>query len=488
MLLERLYDDQLAQASYLVGAEKSDAAVVIDPNRDVERYVEAAAKAKRRITHVTETHIHADFVSGARELARRTQAQLLLSGEGGEDWQYVVAPGDAAVLLMNGDRFEVGEVSFEVVHTPGHTPEHVTFVVTDGATADRPVGMFTGDFIFVGDVGRPDLLERAARKVGTMETSARALFQSLRRMRAYPDYLQLWPGHGAGSACGKSLGAMPFTTLGYEKLFNWAFQVDNEDAFVRMVLEGQPEPPRYFARMKRINRDGPPPRGKSLPREPLDVAAVAHTIEQNTAIVVDARSSRQFTGGHIRGSLNIPRGGSFATWAGSLLPEDRDVVLLVAGDGARGLAAATELAHTLSLVGIDRVMGWAGDAVFEEARLPAMNGRLERMPTIDAAGLSERSADPNLLMIDVRSEAEWNEGHIPGSVHRFLGDLPERSEELQRQRPIVVFCQTGTRSSIAASLLRARGFEDVTNFPGGVAEWQRSGFTVEAGEVSADSH
>ena len=487
MLLERLYDDQLAQASYLIGAEKSDAAVVIDPNRNVERYVEAAAKARRRITHVTETHIHADFVSGARELARRTGAQLLLSGEGGEDWQYVVAPDDAVVLLMNGDRFQVGEVSFEVVHTPGHTPEHLTFLVTDGATADRPVAMFTGDFIFVGDVGRPDLLERAARKVGTMESSARALFQSLRRMRAYPDYLQLWPGHGAGSACGKSLGAMPSTTLGYEKLFNWAFQVDNEDTFVRMVLEGQPEPPRYFARMKRLNRDGMPPRSSELPKDPLDAAAVTTIIEQGTAIVVDARSSRQFTSGHLHGTLNIPRGGSFATWAGSLLPDDRDIILLVSGDGTRGLAAATSLAHTLSLVGIDRVAGWAGDAVFE-SRGRAQDGRLERMPTIDAAGLAERSTDPNLLMIDVRSEAEWNAGHIPGSIHRFLGDLPERSEELPRHQPIVVFCQTGTRSSIAASLLRARGFEDVTNFPGGVAEWQRSGFAVEAGEVSADSH
>src|SRR6185503_6824539 len=284
MLLERLYDDHLAQASYLVGAEGGDTAVVIDPNRDVERYLEAAAKARRRITHVTETHIHADFVSGARELARLTRAQLLLSGEGGKDWQYGVASDDAVVLLMDGDRFQVGDVAFEVVHTPGHTPEHVTFLVTDGSSGDRPMGMFTGDFIFVGDVGRPDLLERAASKVGTMESSARALFQSLRRMRAYPDYLQLWPGHGAGSACGKSLGATPSTTLGYEKLFNWAFQVDSEDTFVRMVLEGQPEPPRYFARMKRINREGPPPRGQGLPKDPLDAATIARSIGQSTAV------------------------------------------------------------------------------------------------------------------------------------------------------------------------------------------------------------
>ena len=487
MLLKRLFDENLAQASYLVGAETSDAAIVIDPNRNVEQYVEAAAHEKRRITHVTETHIHADFVSGARELARRTGAQLLLSGEGGSDWQYQLGAEDAAVLLMDGDRIQVGEVIFDVLHTPGHTPEHLVLFMTDSASADRPMGLFTGDFIFVGDVGRPDLLERAAQELGSMESSGRALFQSLRRMRAYPDYLQLWPGHGAGSACGKALGAMPSSTLGYEKLFNWAFQVENEEEFVRLVLTGQPEPPRYFARMKRINRDGPPPRGAALPHEPLDAGALARALGDASAIVVDTRPSAQFAAGFIPGTLNIPNGSSFATWAGSLLPADRDIVLLVPGDGNEGASLASTLASTLALVGIDRVIGWAGDAAFEHWRRGAEQHRLERMPTIDAAGLAAQVEDPNLLVLDVRSETEWDAGRIPGAVHLFLGDLPEQSNGLRRDRPIVVACQGGTRSSIAASLLRARGFENVTTMPGGFAEWSRAGLAVETPHASAET-
>ena len=487
MILKRFFDEGLAQASYLVAAETSDAAIIVDPNRDVEQYLEAADDEKRRITHVTETHIHADFVSGARELARRSGAQLLLSGEGGTDWQYRVASEDAVVLLMNGDRFEVGEIAFDVVHTPGHTPEHLALFVTDGASADRPMGLFSGDFIFAGDVGRPDLLERAAGVTGTMEESARALFQSLRRMRAYPDYLQLWPGHGAGSACGKSLGAMPSSTLGYEKLFNWAFQTESEEDFVRMVLAGQVEPPRYFARMKRLNRDGPPARGAGPGRSPLDAARLAGVLREKRAIVVDTRSSTRFAAGFIPGTLNIPRGGSFATWAGSLLPADHDLVLLVGNDGEEGAAAAAVLARALGLVGIDRVTGWAGAQVIDEMRRHVAGGALERMPTIGATELAARATDADILVIDVRGEAEWEEGRIPGTVHHYLGTLADEIEQVPRDQPIVVTCQGGTRSSIAASLLRTLGFENVTNFSGGFAEWSGAGFTVERGDVSAST-
>src|SRR6059058_4240911 len=274
MLLKRFYDEGLAQASYLVGAETTDEALVIDPTRDVEPYRAAAAAEGLRITHVTETHIHADFLSGARELVRQTGARLLLSAEGDSDWQYRIGPSDRAELLRDGDSFSVGEIRIDVRHMPGHTPEHLVFFVTDGAAADRPLGAFTGDFIFVGDVGRPDLLERAANVSGTMEASARALYRSLRQMREYPEYLQVWPGHGAGSACGKALGGMPSTTLGYERLFNWAFQETDEQQFVRAVLTGQPEPPRYFGRMKKLNRDGVPARPTEAPSR-LDVPALS---------------------------------------------------------------------------------------------------------------------------------------------------------------------------------------------------------------------
>ena len=235
MLLKRIYEDGLAQASYLLACEQTGRAIVIDPNRDVGRYIDAADEEGVDITDVTETHIHADFVSGARELARRTGAHLMLSGDGGPEWQYRFAAAEGAKLLHHGNRFDVGTIRFDVRHTPGHTPEHQCFLVTDTTMSDRPVGMLTGDFLFVGDVGRPDLLERAAHVEGTMIAMARDLFRSLRALRDLPDYLQIWPGHGAGSACGKALGMLPSTTLGFERVANWAFQIENEGEFVRAV-------------------------------------------------------------------------------------------------------------------------------------------------------------------------------------------------------------------------------------------------------------
>ena len=229
MFIRRFYNEPLAQASYMIGCQAAGAAVVVDANRDTAQYHAAAREEKVRITHVTESHIHADYLSGSLQLARETGARLLLSGEGGDSWQYGFAKAENAVLLHDGDRFDVGTVQFEVIHTPGHTSEHLTFLVTDRSVGKMPVGALTGDFIFVGDVGRPDLLERAAHVSGTMESSARELFRSLRRFAKQPDYLQLWPGHGAGSACGKALGAMPQTTLGYEKLAGWAFAIEDEE-------------------------------------------------------------------------------------------------------------------------------------------------------------------------------------------------------------------------------------------------------------------
>src|SRR5918992_1424202 len=257
MIFKRFFDPKLAQASYLIACSSTREALVVDPNRAVDVYLQAAGGEGLRIAHVAETHIHADFISGARELSHRTGARVYLSGAGGSDWSYQYAGGSDAMLLKDGMSFNVGRVEVRVWHVPGHTPEHLAFLVVDTQKAGDPIGAFTGDFLFVGDVGRPDLLERAVKITGTMEEAARELFRSLQRFRKLPDYLQIWPGHGAGSACGKSLSAMPQSTLGYEKRSNWAFGVMDEAAFVRAVLAGQPEPPRYFARMKRINQSGP---------------------------------------------------------------------------------------------------------------------------------------------------------------------------------------------------------------------------------------
>ena len=260
MILRRFYNDQLAQASYLLACDTTRQALVVDPNLDLRQYVDAAAAEGLTIVCVTETHIHADYVSASRQLAALTGAQLALSAEGGSDWTYRVSERLAGqtTWLHDGDELAIGTLTVRAIHTPGHTPEHMAFLVTDTTVADRPVGLLSGDFIFVGDVGRPDLLERAAGVANTMRQSARDLYASLERAATLPDYLQLWPGHGAGSACGKALGALPQSTLGYERIANPALRHGNEAAFVADILSAQPEPPRYFARMKRVNRDGMP--------------------------------------------------------------------------------------------------------------------------------------------------------------------------------------------------------------------------------------
>src|SRR5688572_21573501 len=328
MLLRRFYDPKLAQASYLIACGRSGEAIVIDPNRDAEQYVRAAEIEQVRIAYVTETHIHADFVSGSRELATRTGARLHLSGEGGAEWSYDYAKADGAVILRDGDTIDVGNVRLSAMHTPGHTPEHLAFLVTDRAVADEPMGAITGDFVFVGDVGRPDLLERAAKVEGSMRASARKLHASLKRFAALPDWLQIWPGHGSGSACGKGISAVPHSSLGYERRFNWAFSVDNEDDFVRQALEGQPDPPAYFAEMKRVNKQGPRVLGgleRPARLEASDVAAIL----SSGATLVDTRAVATFAARHLPGTINIPLNKSFSTWAGTILPYDRELYLLI---------------------------------------------------------------------------------------------------------------------------------------------------------------
>ena len=469
MLLERFYDDKLAQASYLIGCQATGEAIVVDPNRDIEQYLDAAGREGLAITHVTETHIHADFVSGSRELAERTGAALLLSAEGGSDWQYAFAVQAGASLLEDGDDFSVGNIRFEARHTPGHTPEHLALLVTDTAATDIPMGAFTGDFLFVGDVGRPDLLERAAKVADTMEAAARDLFRSLQRFASLPDHLQIWPAHGAGSACGKALGAVPSSTLGYERVANWAFNVKDEDRFVELVLEGQPEPPRYFAEMKRVNRDGPRilhglPRPERIESHRLDDLLRQH------AIVVDTRHSADFAEGHVPGTINIPLNRSFTTWAGWLIPFDRDCYLIT-GHADDALEAARDLA----MIGLDRVAGFFGDDVVEAWR--RAHGPLATTAQVSADEL-DLPPDNGVALVDVRDPGEWEAGHIPGVANIPLGYLTDRLDELPRDGRLVLHCQGGGRSAIGASLLQAHGFRNVSNLVGGFDAWARAGRPV----------
>lgn len=470
MLLRTVYDESLAQASYLVGCQATGEALIIDPHRSIDHYIELAQSKGLRITGVTETHIHADFVSGSRELAQRTGAQLYLSDMGTAEWKYGYAAEAGAVLLKENDTFTVGNVLVQALHTPGHTPEHVSFLITDTANADEPIGLFTGDFLFVGDVGRPDLLERAAGMSGTMEEGARQLFRSLQKIRTLPDYLQIWPGHGAGSACGRSLGALPQTTMGYERRFNWAFSIKDEDEFVNAILVGQPEPPFYFAHMKQVNKVGPAfISEQAMPRLTTLEQLKEQLAEQGR--VVDTRTAEEYAAGHIPGTINIPLNSSFVTWAGWFLSYDRPVVLIASRE------EAIFAQRRLSLIGLENIAGYLpANAI---SQWTETGHPLEHLQKMAVASLHQRIEQHNLPVIDVRSASEYEAGHLEGAINIPLGYLERRLQEVPADQQIVVHCQAGSRSAIAASILAAHGFHQHIDMLGGFAAWKKAGLPVE---------
>lgn len=458
MLVRRCYDERLAQASYLIGCQSTGEAIVIDPARNIAPLLDAARQEGVHITLITETHIHADFVSGSRELAAATEAEILLSAEGGEDWQYRYPAADAIRLLHDGDVVRIGAVQVTVLHTPGHTPEHLAFLITDLARSTDPVALVSGDFLFVGDVGRPDLLEEAAGMARSKEPSARELFRSLQRLAPLPDYLQVWPGHGAGSACGKALGALPTSTLGYERRTNWAFQTTDEATFVAAVLEGQPPAPTYFARMKCVNRDGPAVLGHRP--APVALPASAFQAALRDGVVVDTRPLQAYADGHITGTLNIPLIRAFTTWAGWLLPSDRPLYLIAADP-----AAARDAQLALASIGLDAVAGAFGPEVIAAARHHGTIHATRRAPMADAPDLQHAGR----LVVDVRDLGEWRAGHVEDAVHHPLGNLSHTLASLDRATPLAVHCEGGTRSAIAASVLESMGFDDVIDMPDGWA-------------------
>ena len=471
MIFKRFYDENLAQASYLIGCEKTREAIVVDPGLDAEEYERAAAAERLRITHVAETHIHADFVSGSRALADKVGATLHLSSQGRGEWGYTENAMEGAIPLPGGGKIELGDVTLEAAHTPGHTPEHIALIVTDHKRGTTPVGVLTGDFIFVGDVGRPDLLELAVGAVGNADRSASDLYRSVQSFKSRPDHLQLWPGHGAGSACGKSLGAVPQTTLGYERLFNWAFGDLDERQFIARALEHQPVPPRYFAEMKRLNRDATRlPPGTDVPGTGADGLNAA--IERE-ATVVDTRPAAQFAEKHIGRTINVPLGKSFLTWMGALIPYDRDLYLIVDGDAS----AARSIANQLRKIGLVRVSGYADADVVDV--WTARQTRPRQLQQLDVQALESRRRDGSVQIVDVRSPEEWSAGHLPGAVHMPLAALPDRVGELDPAKAIVVHCQGGGRSAIAASFMKSKGLDGVANLEGGFDAWRALDLPVE---------
>ena len=468
MLFRQIEDPKLAQYAYLVGCQRTGEAIVFDPERDVDQYVDLAARHGLRIVAVAETHIHADFLSGARELAERTGAHLYVSGEGGPEWQSTWAKPYAHTLLRDGTEFKVGNIWFRALHTPGHTPEHMSYLVTDrGGGASEPMGIITGDFVFVGDLGRPDLLESAAGVQGIAEPSAHALWRSASRFVKLPDHLQVWPAHGAGSACGKALGAIPQSTVGYEKANSPALKlVGDESAFVKDILAGQPEPPLYFARMKALNRDGVPVLG-ALPAPPVvtDVATHAPEWERAGTVVVDTRPWAAFRDGHLPGAVHAVPGKMFPTVVGSYVKPEERIVLVCEP------ARSEELVRDLVRIGYDR---------FAAVVPPAAIAGAPRLVRSRDVSVQEASAlRGEWFTLDVRGSAEHATARLEGALNVPYTRLMPRLAELPRDRKILVHCALGGRSAAATSMLERLGFE-VANVSGGFEAWKKAGLPLGA--------
>ena len=464
MFFRQIYEKGLAHASYMVGCQKSGTVAVIDAKRDVDTYIEIARQENLRITHVLETHIHADFLCGSRELAELTGAEMFLSDEGGAEWSYAFEHNG----LRDGHSFMVGNIRFDVWHTPGHTPEHVCFLVTDTPASSVPVMFFSGDFVFVGDVGRPDLLERAAGYTGTMVDGARQMFASLQRFRTLPDHIQIHPAHGAGSACGKSLGDVPHTTVGYEKLVNWALLIHNEELFAKTLLDGQPEPPRYFAMMKMLNKELRP-LVSAVPKPVLLDPARFRALLDHGAQVVDTRDKSLSTNAAIPNSLWIANSNALSTWAGWMLDYNQEIIIL----GAK--SQFDEICRRLMRIGLDRIVGYVDSTdVWTDAHKP-----LTHVPWMSVAQLRELRSAENIYVLDVRKATEFADGHVPGAHHIHAGYLRDHLAELPQDRHIAVMCAAGSRSTIACSVLLQHGFTNIYNITGGFDAWNAAGYEVE---------
>lgn len=461
MYFQHIYDKSLAQGSYFIGCQQAGVAAVIDPKRDVDTYLEIAQEQKMKITHILETHIHADFLSGSRELAALTGAKMYLSDEGGPEWQYEFDH----VGLRDGSRILVGNLELVVLHTPGHTPESISFLLSDKPATDAPVMLFTGDFVFVGDIGRPDLLEKAAGMKGTQEPGAHQLFASLKKFSALPGFVQVWPGHGAGSACGKALGSVPSTTTGYELVRNWAFRFgQDEDGFVQYLLADQPEPPKYFAMMKKLNKVNRP----LITRVPA-IAELGHSALK-TALdkgyqLIDTRDKTAFAEGYIPGSINIQGNNSFNTWAGWFLDYQTPFILLADPDKLE------DLTRKLMRIGLDNIHGY----------IPSVQtwldtgGQLEKASVISIDEFKSLYQDNGTQVIDLRGATEYQSGHIKGADHVFLGTILNNLDKVSKEKKVVIHCQGGDRATIGYSLLAQKGYHNVLNFSGSINKWIEEG-------------
>ncbi len=461
MFFHQRFIPGLAIYSYMVGDEKTKQCAVVDPTRDVDEFLEIAKREGLRITHVLETHVHADFVSGSNELKSRLgkDVQICCSGLGGAEW----TPPYVDRVMKDGDEVNLGSVRLKAVHTPGHTLEHVCWALFDDTRSkDVPWLMFTGDFLFVGDVGRPDLLGEEARKV-----LAHQLYGSVfQKLPAVPDITEIYPGHGAGSLCGKAIGSRSASTVGFERRFNAALVEKPEEKWVADLLAGMPLAPPYFRRMKQVNRTGPKILGPELPGQSRWTAKQMYERSCEDCLIIDVRSKESFAAAHIPGAINIPYGHNLPTWAGWVLPYDRPTLLVL--DDPSHMA---EVTRHLIRVGFDDIRGYleGGMDSWEASGYP-----LKTLATLSVHDLHRllSSKDGKPFVLDVRTEKEWDAGHIEGALHIHGGTLEDRYQEVPRDRHVAVVCGTGYRASIASSFLLRNGYENVTNVIGGMSAWK----------------
>ncbi len=457
MIIRQYFVRGIAHSSYLLGGKNTCA--IVDPQRDVRVYLEAAEELELTITHILETHLHADFVSGHMDLAKMTGARI-----------YAPRSAECAfdhIAVGEGDTFSIDQLTLKVLEVPGHTPEHIAFVVTDTTRSSEPVGVFCGDALFVGDVGRPDLFPNRAEEL------ASRLYDSLHeKLMQLPDFCEVYPAHGAGSLCGRAMGAKRTSTIGYERRCNAALQIRDRVDFIRSLTSGMPPAPDHFTRCSDINRIGPA-LIEDLPRLiPMPPTLFQENLRRSEVIVLDVRNYDAFAGHHVGRAYHSDLNGNFATFAGWILPPDRDV-LLVAENGSQAQLAK----EWLQKVGLDRTIGYLDGGMVAWAKAGLTT---DHIALVSAEELFNRiSGDDQIALVDVRSASEYANFHIKGSIHIPAPDLRFRYRELKPDMPTYLLCSTGNRSSLGASILKQRGFKDVYNLAGGMTGYSAAGHAPE---------
>lgn len=463
LVFKTIQTEGIAELSYLIGGDDEGVAAIFDPRADIDVYIDMAREAGVAITHIFETHIHADLVSGSRELCARVEsAKIYNSSEGGAEY------GFDREKVNDGDRFEFGEVLVTARHTPGHTPEHLSYLLADVDHPDEPWGILTGDSLFVSSAGRPDLLgEKHTKQLADQQ------FHTLRDFYLkMPDHVMIYPNHGAGSPCGADIGARMSSTIGYERKFNKFLQFADAKTFTDFAIKTAPPVPHYYPVMKRINAQGPEILG-NLPRVPaLPSKAFRDAIEKKSGVLVDTRMMLAFGGGHIPGALNIGGSPILSIWAGWMLDPDQPILLVLESDDD-----LEPIVRLFVRTGYTKFAGYltGGMKAWDAAGFP-----LERISQMSVHELNERK--PSLQVLDVRSPGEWKKGHVPGARHIFVPELRDRINELDRNKPTAVYCGSGYRASIATSILKPQGFNELWNVPGSWEAWKKAKLPVEGAD------